>query len=250
LSTTKQYIVLFSILFLLVASMLVPYSQSKADNSTELRAAIIDQVSFFEPDTGPISEVAAMLESAGFTVDVWQGESVTIDFYRELPLYGYKLIVFRTHMSFYYPGNIPDTSIIQGTALFSGELYSTARHISDQLNDTVIKANITKDSPTVFAVNSKFITDTMEGKFDDTVILMMGCTSYYLDDIANAFIQKGASTYIGWDGKVNLAHLDQVTLNLIDNIYVKHICIETSVTQTMSTLGPDPFCGAHLIYYH
>ena len=247
LKTAKQYLALFFILSLLMTSMLVPYSQSTADNGTGPRAAIIDQISAFEPDTGPISEVAAALESAGFKVDVWQGQAVTVDFYRELPRYGYKLIVFRTHMSFYYLGT--DTSLIKGTALFSGESYSTTRHISDQLNDTVIKANITRDSPAVFAINSKFITDTMEGRFDDTVILMMGCNSYYLDDMAKAFIQKGASTYVGWSSKVILEHLDRVLVELVDNLFTKQLNIETAITHTMNTTGHDPYCGAYLRYY-
>jgi len=247
LKTMKRYLAVFFILSLLITSMLIPCSQPLADTSTQPRAAIIDQISVFEPDTGPVSEVAIMLESAGFEVDVWQGQAVTVDFYRQLPRYGYKLIVFRTHMSFYYLGM--DTSLIKGTALFSGETYSTTKHISDQLSDTLSKANITIGSPTVFAINSKFITDTMEGRFDGTVILMMGCLSYYLDDMAKAFIQKGASTYIGWDSKVILDHLDRVIVDLIDNLCIKQLCIETAAMQTMATLGPDPYCGARLRYY-
>ncbi|OGN96907.1 MAG: hypothetical protein A2Y89_01745 [Chloroflexi bacterium RBG_13_51_18] len=244
----KRYLALFFILSLLMTSMLIPSSQPAANISTEPRAAIIDQTSVFEPDSGFVSKVAAMLESAGFKVDVWQGQAVTVDFYRELPRYGYELIVFRTHMSFYYPGT--DSSLIKGTALFSGETYSTTKHITDQLNDTVFKASVTSGSATVFAINSKFITDTMEGRFDGTAILMMGCISYYLDDMAEAFIQKGASTYVGWDGKVILDHLDQATVDFIDNLFIKQLCIETAAMQTMATIGPDPYCNARLKYYH
>ncbi|OGO17559.1 MAG: hypothetical protein A2Z15_08415 [Chloroflexi bacterium RBG_16_50_11] len=247
LKTRKRYLAVFLVLSLLITSMLIPCSQPLADTSTEPRAAIIDQISAFEPDPEFVSKAAAMLESAGFKVDVWQGQAVTVDFYRELPRYGYKLIVFRTHMSFYYLGK--DTSLIKGTALFSGETYSTNKHISEQLNDTVIKANITVDSPTVFAINSKFITETMEGRFDGTVILMMGCISYYLDDMANAFIQKGASTYVGWDGKVILEHLNRVIVDLIDNLFINQMSIEMAVMQTMATIGPDPYCDASLRYY-
>jgi hypothetical protein len=35
----------------------------------------------------------------------------------------------------------------------------------------------------------------MEGTFKDTAIIMMGCDCLHFQDMAQAFIEKGASTY-------------------------------------------------------
>lgn len=39
----------------------------------------------------------ADLEAAGFKVDIYEGKEVSVNFYRELPKYGYRLIIFRAH---------------------------------------------------------------------------------------------------------------------------------------------------------
>ena len=37
---------------------------------------------------------------------------------------------------------------------------------------------------------------------------MMGCPCLYFDDLAQAFMEKGASAYLGWDAAVDLSYLD------------------------------------------
>jgi hypothetical protein len=44
-----------------------------------------------------VGNVTKELEDYGFEVDVYQGDNITVDFYRRLPTYGYRLIVFRAH---------------------------------------------------------------------------------------------------------------------------------------------------------
>ena len=172
------------------------------------KAAIVDQLYLLEADQPFIDEATAMLESYGFAVDVWHGEDITVDFYREMPEHGYKLIIFRVHsgllMALLTSGVVPSKK----TYLFTGEEYSVAKYTSEQLTERVANAMMTTEYPLVFAVNSEFITEKMEGNFDDTVVIMMGCESYYLDDMAEAFIRKGASVYMGWSDVVSLEYVD------------------------------------------
>jgi hypothetical protein len=74
------------------------------------------------------------------------------------------------------------------TYFFTGETYNTAKYVSEQLTEQVSNALMTTEYPLVFAINSEFIKEEMKNSFDNTVILMMGCESHYLDDMAGAFI--------------------------------------------------------------
>jgi hypothetical protein len=73
---------------------------------TPPKAAIVDQGSL-APTSRPnpvfIKKATAILEEAGFSVDYYPGEAVTVEFYRNLPNYGYDFIILRTHSSIYNP---------------------------------------------------------------------------------------------------------------------------------------------------
>jgi len=101
----------------------------------------------------------------------------------------------------------------------------------------------------VFAVNSKFLLTSMTGRFQDTAIIMMGCGTTYLNDMAAAFGLKGASTYIGWDSGVGLGYVDEAALLLVKNLCIENLTIEEAVAETMAQEGPDPSTGARLRYY-
>jgi len=89
----------------------------------------------------------------------------------------------------------------------------------------------------------------MKRGFPNTVIIMMGCSCLYLDDLAQAFIQKGASTYMGWHASVGLDYVDEATPVLVANLFSKGMTIKEAVDKTMADLGPDPYYHAYLNYY-
>ena len=55
------------------------------DSSAEAKAAIIDQLYILRPNQAFIDEATGVLEDYGFSVDLYQGDEVTVDFFRELP---------------------------------------------------------------------------------------------------------------------------------------------------------------------
>jgi len=211
----------------------------------EAKAAIVDQLYVLKPNQAFIDESTEVLEAYGFRVDVYQGDEITVDFYGKLPTYGYKLIIFRAHSGLL--GR--EGQIIKRTSLFTNESYSQTKHVTEQLSDQLAMARIDENHPWVFGIGSEFVTQSMEGRFPNTVIIMTGCSTLYLQDLAQAFIRKGASTYVGWDATVGLDYVDEATPILVTNLYSKGMTIKEAVDKTMAVVGPDPDYHAYLKYY-
>jgi len=218
--------------------------QPPPDNLDGLKAAIIDQLYNLQPNQDLIARMTSELEDYGFKVDLYQGDEITVDFYRQLPGYGHKLIVFRAHS-----GLLAQEEVIRTTSLFTNEPYSTREHVADQLDDRLLMARIDADYPLVFAITPKFITRSMTEEFDSTAIIMMGCSCLFLTDMAEAFIDKGASVYLGWDGTVDLYYVDRATPYLMGQLCTEKATIKEAVKNTRNIIGPDPKYNAVLKYH-
>ena len=77
----------------------------------------------------------------------------------------------------------------------------------------------------------------------------MGCSCLYLDELAQAFVGKGASTYLGWDAAVDLSYVDDATISLVRNLCTKGLTVRKAAAKTMAEKGPDLYYGAVLKYY-
>jgi len=236
----------FGIAVIVALVSISPTNQTAGpSDSGELKAAIIDQLYRLQPNEAFIQQTTQELEDCGFEVDLYQGDEVTVNLYRELTGHGYKLIIFRAHSGLL--GS--EEEIIKRTCLFTNEHYSQNKHVTEQLSDQLAMARIDQNHPWVFGIGDEFVTRSMEGRFLNTVIIMMGCATLYLDDLAQAFIQKGASTYLGWDATVGLDYMDEATPILVTNLYSKGMMIKGAVDKTMAEVGPDPDYHAYLKYY-
>jgi hypothetical protein len=224
---------------------LYPMGQPAPNNEGELKAVIVDQLSSVQENDAFVANVTEELENYGFEVDLYQGSNVTVDFYRELITHGYKLIIFRAHS-----GLLAENEVTQDrTVLFTNEEYSQLKHYAEQLNDQLAMARVDEDHPMVFGIPPKFIRESMEGEFDDAVIIMMGCSGLFLRDLAEAFADKGASVYVGWNGSVELYYIDEATPYLVEQLCSGNLTIKEAVDNTMSVIGPDPEHGSGLEYY-
>lgn len=220
-------------------------SATNTNTSTKPEAAIIDQLYNLQPNEAFIQQVSEVLEAYGFIVDLYQGDEVTVELYRRLPAYGYKLIVFRSHSGLLGK----EEEVIPRTCVFTNELYSETRHVTEQLTDQLAMARIDKNHPWVFAIGAKFVSESMERQFPNTAIIMMGCSGLYVEDLAKAYVQKGASIYIAWDVSVGLDYVDSATIALIEKLLSRGVNIGEAVRETMEEIGPDPYFGAALRYY-
>jgi len=214
-----------------------------------VKAAIVDQLYILEPNQDFIDQAKTYLEASGFDVDIYQGKQVSVSFYRQLPKHRYKLIIFRAHSGLMQRQEDSQAVVKEETYLFTGETYKTTKYVREQLTDQILPAKMVEDEPSVFAINSRFLLASMSGRFEDTAIIMMGCGTTYLSDMAGAFVIKGASSYIGWDSGVALGYVDEATVVLLQNLFVEELTVAEAVAGTMAQEGADPSTGAKLRYY-
>lgn len=240
-----NYYMALAVLVVGLPGLLILSACSAPGPEPESRAAIIDQLCVVFPNQAFIEQITRELEEYGFKVDIYSGDNVTVDLYRQLPSYGYKLIVFRVHSGLLGV----DPRVVNRTWLYTAEPYSKTSHIVEQFDDQVTYAKTHEDTPWFFAISAKFIEKSLEGKFNKTAIIMMGCDCLHFEDFAEAFIQKGASTYIAWDASVMLNYVDGTTPVLIEKLCSDKLTVKEAVDQTMDEKGTDPDFGAELKYY-
>jgi hypothetical protein len=211
-----------------VQTFIEPTLQFKPENpNLELKAAIVDHLSLTNPNQTFIETAAKTLTSAGYTVDYYSGEKVTVEFYRNLPSHEYKLIIFRVHTT-------------EKGAFFTSQPYSTTSYIQEQWNDQIWKVSYYGDPPFYFGISPSFVKSCINGKFEETILIAMGCYSLKFNDMAEAFIEKGAKVYIGWTGSVLGSHTDLATTRLLKHLLLERETIRKSLVNTINEVGPDP----------
>jgi len=206
------------------------------DNS--LNATLIDALYSTLPNDSFTGSLAETLQEADFEVDVFQGAEVTVDFLKTIPT-GYELIILRMHSA------LLDDQLY----LFTAEPYSVGKYTQEQQFQIVKEAYATEDSQPVFAVNWGFIKRGMTGKFNDTLVVAMGCDGARDPVIIEEFMNQGAVGYISWNGPVLLSHSDTATLHLIEALYLDKLSAEEAIEQTNNQVGPDPEWGTILEYH-
>lgn len=227
------------------------------------RAAIVDQLSLTFPNPDFAETATELMEQAGYTVDYYPGEQVTIEFYRNLPSHGYELILFRTHSALIEDpeGVLPETrrrfeeelrALEDSVFLFTSEPYSFTRHREGQFGLSLVPARYYGGDPEFkryFAIAPEFIESRMEGRFADATAVLMGCDGLAFDRTAEALVGRGAEAVVGWTGRVSAEHTDAVTQELLTRLLVDKLPLAEAVERAMSEVGPDPASGSVLRLY-
>jgi hypothetical protein len=225
-----------------------PQNQTLSQESSQPKAAIVDQLSLTFPNQIFIEAATNILKQAGYMVDYYPGEEVTVEFYKNLPTHGYSIIILRVHSSAaeLRAGEFVETPV----GIFTAEQYSQSRYVYEQLTDQLVIASYTMPQPPYyFAIVPKFVTQNMKGIFKNTIIIMMGCEGLNNTKMAEAFIEKGAKAYIGWRGSVSASHTDTATISLLQHLITEKQTINQAVENTMKEVGPDPTYKSQLTYY-
>jgi hypothetical protein len=200
-----------------------------------LKAVLIDSLSLTDPDPLFISNVTRSLFVAGYTLDYYGPSQVTVDLFRNLALQDYRVVIIRGHTATFQ--GIP-TSL----AIVTSEPYSNLKHVYEQLIGQVAPA-IVRPGNTFFAITPAFIRDAMKGSLRNTLVVQMGCGTLTGNrDIATAFIEKGASAFIGWNNTVSSWYTDLTTQKFVSSLAHGH-----TVTDAVNSAGgPDPVNGGKL----
>jgi hypothetical protein len=225
-----------------------PQNQTTNPASSQPEAAIVDQLSLTFPNQTFIETATNTLKQAGYTVDYYAGEEVTVEFYRNLPTHGYGLIILRVHSS---AAELQGKEFVETPiGIFTSESYSQTKYVYEQLTDQLLMASYTMPQPPYyFGIVPKFVTSSMKGTLQNTIIIMMGCEGLNNTKMAEAFIQKGAKAYIGWKGAVSASHTDTATTRLLQHLITEKQTINQAIDNTMKEVGPDPSYKSVLLYH-
>jgi len=201
-----------------------------------LKAAIIDQLGKhfpnFEFNDTVNGEVPELLNDAGFSVSYHASESINVTFYKGLAEYNYGLIILRAHSAL--RNQTPPV-----VDLFTSENYTDAR--ADELWRERKLGLVTKgeylweSGKFYFAVTPLFI-ESLQGYFPKSIIIAMGCWSLKLgcEQMATAFVQKGAKAYIGWTDVVYPQDTDNETFHLLNMLLNEHKKLGDAISKTSS----------------
>jgi hypothetical protein len=186
-----------------------------------------------------------MLEQAGYLVDGFEGEEITVEFYSGLPLRDYDLVILRVHSGLAeFHGELTDY-----VGLFSGEPYSERKYAKEEATGIVGRATYYESGPAYFGIGPDFIESGMTGKLHGATIIMMGCDGLKSDMTAQAFIRKGAKVVVGWSGPVSARHTDAATELLLRHLLLDGLTVREAVARTMAEAGPDPEYDSELLMY-
>jgi hypothetical protein len=210
-------------------------------------AAIVDQLSLTQANPEFVSDARKLLGEAGYAVDYIPGEQVTVDFYRGLPQHDYDLVLLRVHAGITTEvdtssGSETETEYV---SLFTGEPYSADKYGDEQLN-RLGQARYYEGADPLFGIGPRFIEESMQGEFDDTLIVMMGCDGLRSQRTAEAFLARGASAFVSWSQPVSADHTDTATKTLLENLLVKGLETTEAVERTATEVGPDPIYQGEL----
>jgi hypothetical protein len=214
-------------------------NHSSSGQAVSFRAAIIDQLSGTFPDQSFNDNAKTRLVEAGYTVDYYSPEQVTVDFFRSLPSKGYGLLIIRAHSTGWISGD--------PIGIITSELWSANKYLYEQLSDSVDASKL-PDNKTYFVITSKFVREAMQGTFPKSVVIMMGCTGLKDSEMAQAFVAKGAKVYVSWDKSVTADRTDNATVALLQFL-AQGNTIRQAVSSAMYKVGPDPVYNSQLGFY-
>ncbi len=220
---------------------------SNQPTTAKPKAALVDHLSFLTPNSTFKSQCIDIMERAGFKVTYYNGEEVTVDFYKHLPTYGYNLIVLRVHSAAIKDSEGTPTELI---GLFTSEIFNQTtetKYHAELERGELARARLLRYGidDAYFGITPIFVSQTMEGNFEDTVITMMGCEGLNYPTMAEALHQRGAKVYIGWTGPVSISHTDHSTIRLLKALLEENETIKDAVQK----IAVDPDYQSELDYY-
>jgi len=230
-------IILVSIIIL---AFMLSFMLLQTPNKFSLKAAIIDQLGEDCSNPDFVANVTNILNATGFTVTYHESKSVNVTFFKELAKYNYGIIILRVHTALRADNSTVD--------LFTSEEYAEDKYVAEQENVLLTQGSYLGRPEKFFAVTPGFI-ENLEGRFPRSVVIAMGCWSLKqgCEEMAEAFIKKGAEVYIGWTDTVGSSHTDNETIKLLRMLLEKNETIEDAVYRITPDWNFAP--GSKMKYY-
>jgi len=218
------------------------------------KAVIIDQLYLDFPNESFQENATKILMQAGYEVDLVTTEDITVDFYKQLPSMNYEFIVLRSHSLAIYDDK-------PSSWIFTGEKYDKGRYTQEQLLGMLspgvpfrqgqISQMTQRDANTerLFMIGSKMINEMMVGQFPGTQIILGGCDTLSHAYLADAFVKRGASSVVGWNGLVELRDNDAIMLSLLEDIFNENLEMDEAVEKVMRDYDGKTYYGSKLKHF-
>jgi len=252
---SNKIIVITSIVISLgiITSSFVFENWNQYSSQSIKKAAILDQLYEDFPNEAFQNKATEYLEAAGYQVELYTTDEITVDFYKELPSLNYEFIVLRTHGG---PGEGGSTT------LTTGEKFRENVHLKEILNEQIgasipiIRMAEIEGQPkevirenSYFDINSKLVDNAMEGQFSDTVLVIGGCSALNSTMLAESFVSRGVSSVVGWNGLVGDKDNDRITLEFLKEVLVNKIEIDDAVGLVMNNYRNSIEKDSTLLHY-
>jgi len=270
-------IVAFS--FLVTFALLGSFTENEVYSYNGVpRAAILDQLNDDIPNKAFQEKATAYLEEAGYEVEIFTTQQLTVDFYKTLPKMNYEFIVVRSHA---IGSDGPDYFEKEPVSIFTGEKYADNKYIQEQLlgqlgkgapylssavevsvdlsdlgQSNSSKGNVAESRWSLidttnpyFLVGSKYVDELMEGRFPNSVIVLAGCSTLSNPSLAKSLIDRGASSILGWDRLVGSDRNDRVTLAFLENVLIKDMKVDEAVQDANKKFDLDSESDPTFAYY-
>ena len=238
-------VLIVSVSVLVVLSRSGEQSEEPSIPSTGPRVAIVDQLALTQPNPGFVGTATDMLEQAGYTVDYYPGEEVTVEFYRTFPAQPYDLIIFRVHSALGREDGRPADWV----TLFTADSYRETWYVDEQKTRRLSKVSYYEDGPPYFGIMPDFVRSSMKGDLQGSTVLMMGCDGLATETIAEALVDRGAKAVVSWNGLVSGDHTDAAAEQLVRHLVIEGLPLGEAVERTAAEVGPDPAYGSVLRLY-
>lgn len=232
---TASVLLVFSMGFFLWNRSTTPENGRQTDGAP--KAAILDGLYTTSPNPTLIRNLTNVLSTAGFRVDVFEGENVTISLLRRVG--GYDILILRLHSAIHTD---------EFLYLFSGERYAESKYAVEQLSGGVRKG-VTFEGEEFFAINSVFLGADEPAGLKGSTVILMGCNGTGDSYSIQRLLEKGVKEYVAWTGYVDLSHSDETTLVLVRALYAEKLGVKDAVEEAMRKPGPDPTYKSVLEYF-
>jgi hypothetical protein len=218
-----------------------PFASQQPEPQTNVnvpKAAILDGLYNIDPNLTLTERLTNILVDAGYRVDLFRGENVTIGLMENIG--GYEVLILRLHSAIH-----TDRFLY----LFSGELYAESKYVNEQLSGAVRKGyTFTEGEPPYFALNAAFLGNNKPDGLSGSTIILTGCNGTGEPYVIERLFERGAKTYISWNGYVDLHHSDEATLSLVRALYSERLGLKEAVEKVTKEVGADPFYNSTLEY--
>ncbi len=237
--TDKKTIIYAALIIIVIIVPTVFVLQILTSRPSKPKAAIVDQLSSSRlsstsqfPNQSFIDLATGLLRQRFDTVDYYS-DNASVENYRQLPSRGYKVIIWRAHSALDL-----DSKYV---AISTSERELQTSHEQYMENGQLTLCQITSDPYNYYAINPKFIREVMNGKFEDTLIILMSCNGLKTEynETAAAFQDKGAKVLISWDGWISSADNDDATAHLLNYMIAENDTVSDAVSKIPEYSSPE-----------